>query len=486
MRALLSLAVGSALVVGLCLAGPGVVPRAAASSSGGLTVYLPNITKTLGGPTGWHTPFIVQNVGTAATDLDLAFYSFASGELIARRAVRALGPGTSFAESPNADADLPDGSQFSVVVKSSTSAVVAVVNEHNGSGDRAEAMSYVGLSSGSEVVALPYVAKLANGWLSTFIIQNLSSSTTTANVSFYGSDGGTVASLARTISPGRSAAINPAVEDAVPSGVEMSALVVSQYPVGVVVNDHNDAASVAAPRAYSYDGIVVGSNPAAAPVYLPHVPRSSTGGDGRVLVQNVGQSPATPTLTFGLSYGGTQTITGPTLQRGATWSYDLATAPGPNCSACIREGAHAVTVSGGSFAAVTAVLTATTAMGYAGTTSPDVRLYTVYAYDETKTPDDRVKNPQARDLANTKILATGNESGQIILAPHPGKAAQFAICADGFERKDVTAEGVLMQVGLKPGGTGCPPLPSPSPSPGASPSPGGPSPSPTAAPTVTP
>jgi len=27
------------------------------------TIFLPNITKMLGGPSGWVTPFIVQNVG---------------------------------------------------------------------------------------------------------------------------------------------------------------------------------------------------------------------------------------------------------------------------------------------------------------------------------------------------------------------------------------------------------------------------------------
>src|SRR6267378_6525907 len=31
------------------------------------TLYLPNITKNLGGRTGWYTPFIVQNTGTTST-----------------------------------------------------------------------------------------------------------------------------------------------------------------------------------------------------------------------------------------------------------------------------------------------------------------------------------------------------------------------------------------------------------------------------------
>src|SRR5205807_6846317 len=43
------------------------------------TSYLPNITKTLGGPTGWQTPFIVQNSGTLQTTLEISWYKFADG-----------------------------------------------------------------------------------------------------------------------------------------------------------------------------------------------------------------------------------------------------------------------------------------------------------------------------------------------------------------------------------------------------------------------
>ena len=136
------------------------------------------------------------------------------------------------------------------------------------------------------------------------------------------------------------------------------------------------------------------------------------------------------------------------------------------------------------------------ASGYLRTSAPmtaeEIRMrplsVTIYAYDDTKTPDDRVKNPQARDEANTKIVASGNESGQIIIAPHPGKDARILLCADGFDRKVITVDGVLMQVGMHPGGgvSGCAPLPSPSPAPGVSPSAPGPSASPSASPAPSP
>jgi hypothetical protein len=129
------------------------------------------------------------------------------------------------------------------------------------------------------------------------------------------------------------------------------------------------------------------------------------------------------------------------------------------------------------------------------TTTQEIRLdplsVTIYAHDEAKTREEGpVPNPQARDAANTKILANGNASGQIIVAPHPGKDAKVLICGEGFEPKEVTVEGVLMVVGLKAGGTGCPPLPTPTPNPNATPtasptaSPAAPSPTPS--PTGTP
>src|SRR6267142_3661470 len=71
------------------------------------TVYLPNITRFLGGIAGWQTPFIVQNIGVAATRLEVSFYKFTDGSLIACRAIDGLAPGTSFADVPNNDLYLP-------------------------------------------------------------------------------------------------------------------------------------------------------------------------------------------------------------------------------------------------------------------------------------------------------------------------------------------------------------------------------------------
>ncbi len=102
---------------------------------------------------------------------------------------------------------------------------------------------------------------------------------------------------------------------------------------------------------------------------------------------------------------------------------------------------------------------------------------TIYAFDEAKDRETGpVPNPQARNVENTEILGTGNASGQIIVAPHPAtdegeNRRQIVVCGEGFEPKEIEAEGVLVEVGLKAGGTGCPPLPTPTPDPIATPTP---------------
>ena len=187
----------SVLAILLALIPYGVANAAPAAATCDLSgtpsssAYLPNITKSLGGPTGWVTPFIVQNVGATSTDLQVSFYRFTDGSLVVCRKTGALAPGTSFADVPNNDLDLPGDAQFAVVVRSFGAQIVSVVNEHQGLGtpDRAEALSYVGIASGATKVSLPYVAKSLNGWLTTFVVQNLGSAVANVAAAFSSADG---------------------------------------------------------------------------------------------------------------------------------------------------------------------------------------------------------------------------------------------------------------------------------------------------------
>ena len=348
-----------------------------------MSVYLPNITKTLGGPTGWQTPFIVQNVGQTPTTIEVAFYGFSDGALVTCRKIAAMAPATSFADVPNNDTDLPDNGQFGVVVRAFGGQIVAVVNEHQGVGAAAEALSYSGLSSGSTRVALPYVAKTAGGWLTTFIMQNLGTGQAHVTAAFASADGARTASLTRTIDPGRSAFVNPLVEPALQDGTEYAVVLTSDQPIAVVANAHNDAAGTSAPMAFSYNGVPTAS---ATQPYLPYIARNTDGQSRttRLLIENVGTTDATPTLSFQkLGGGGQSSVSAPAaVKAGRTWSFDvrfladgLTACPPQGSSACVAEGEASLVVQGGTFAVLAAITSPTTAMGYVGATPAPSRVY---------------------------------------------------------------------------------------------------------------
>jgi len=347
------------------------------------TVYLPNITKTLGGSTGWVTPFIVQNVGFYSTTLEVSFYRFSDGSLVACRRISGLEPARSFADVPNNDTDLPDNSQFSVVVRSYGSEVVSVVNEQAGTGSRLEALSYSGLTAGARRVALPYVAKAVDGWLTTIVIQNLGTSTASVTASFTSFDGSSTASLTRSIGPGRSQFIDPSVEGSLESGTEYSAVLTASQPLAAVVNAHNDAASVTHPRGFSYNGSAVGDP---GYTYLPLVVRNADGigRTSRLIVQNAGTSSDTPTLTFSRFSSGSMASVSPrsAISAGRAWSFDprmkadgVTRCPSGGGSDCVAEGEHGLTVEWGSFAVLNIVESDETAMGYVAAPSAASRVY---------------------------------------------------------------------------------------------------------------
>jgi hypothetical protein len=349
------------------------------------TIFLPNITKMLGGPNGWVTPFIVQNVGVKKATLEVSFFRFSDGGLVTCRKIDDLAPATSFADYPNNDVDLPPDAQFSVVVKSFGSEVVSVVNEHQGQGvaARAEALSYNGLTSGATSVYLPFVGKpdaapcpatdpnCNRSWVTTFVMQNFGAVNTTVTARFTSFDGTATATLTRTIAPGRSRFIDPSAEPQLLAGRYYSVVLTSSQPIGVVANAHDDAPSSPAPRGFSYNGV---PQPATANVYLPYVRRDGpalrTYPSG-VLVQNAGTVEARPTLAFQRLGGGPPvTISAPApIKSGATWLFDPEHAP------TLAVGEYSLIVTGGAFAVLDATLVHGAAMGFVGASGEGNRAY---------------------------------------------------------------------------------------------------------------
>ncbi len=342
------------------------------------TLYLPNITRYLGGRDGWYTPFIVQNTGSAPTTLNVAFYKFSDGSLVTCRTITNLNPGTSFADVPTNDTDLPFDSQFSVVVKSFGSTIVSVVNEHIGSGAKAEAMSYDGVSSGSTSVYLPNITRRFYGFDTPFIIQNLGTPPTTATARFVSFDGTapTITAI-RSIDAGRSQFIDPNYEPGLVDGHQYAVTVTAGQPISVVVNTQDDQPGVQYPKGYSDNGLTVGG-----PTLYGAYAAKNASGIGRsspIVIQNMGTTSAAPSITFTPLGGGTATtftlgtILDPRYTNGDTaLPFCAGALPG-----CLADGEYSFTTSavGANLAAVVNVISTATAMGYAATPIASTRTY---------------------------------------------------------------------------------------------------------------
>ncbi|HKC89817.1 MAG TPA: S8 family serine peptidase, partial [Candidatus Limnocylindria bacterium] len=338
--------------------------------------YLPNVTKALGGPTGFTTPFIVQNSGSVPTDLEIEFKRFSDGACVWRRSVPTLLPGASFAATLVNDALLPPDRQFSVVIRSFGAPIVSVVNEQEGSGVRSEAMSYVGFSEGATTVWLPNVVRRFFGYHTPIVMQNLGSVAASATARFVPFSGGAPTVVSRTVQPGQSQFIEPNVEPGLVDGRQYAVTITSSQPVAVVVNTQNDDPGVANPVAYATNGIASGG----FAVYGAYAAKNAND-SGRanttstIVVQNVSATPIVPAIGFTPLGGGAIrrfTRTGP-LAPGAAWVFDPRYANGDTTlqpcaaasAACLADGEYSfVANAAGQIAAVVNVISPASAMGY--------------------------------------------------------------------------------------------------------------------------
>jgi hypothetical protein len=395
---------------------------AALSGTPTTTLYLPNITKYLGGSGGrdtdvmdhpyWNTPFIIQNTGSSATQLEVTYYlvgghavlSIAEGSCITRHVASGPPPGASLAFIPQTDSELPLDALFSVVVRSFGSTVVGLVNEHSSFN---ESLAYDGFTSGAASVFLPNVTRRFFGWVTPFIVQNLGAAATVVTASFVSFDGTRPLTVTRTIDPGRSAFIDPNSEPGLVDGTQYAVTLTSPQPIAVVENLHNDAdafrppvnGSIGDPVGYSIDGITGGADT----VYGPYAAKNANG-VGRVstiVVQNLGTTAVRPSLTFTALANTvpaepvpapTQTFIAPSdVPPGGSWAFDprftLGTttpcsvpsdqAPATVTNAtCLRDGEYSFSATAaGPIAAVVNVISSTTAMGYAATVRPDAKFF---------------------------------------------------------------------------------------------------------------
>jgi hypothetical protein len=311
-------------------------------------VFLPNITKTLGGQGGWTTPIVVQNTGEGPTDVTLTFYRFSDGKSVATVTMAGLRPGQSRAFDPR-DARLPDDTQFSTVVRAASGQVAVAVVEGSGT----SWMAYSGTPTGASTVYLPNITRNLGGpggWNTPFIVQNLGAKRAVATVSFYNFAAGTLAKRIDNVAlePGRSQAFLTWAIDGLADD--------AQY--AVVVQGHADSQlyaivnEVSGGMAMSYEGLVSGSEV----VYLPNVLKYLGGTDHwftPFIVQNIGATPATFNVEFySLETGAlVTTLFGQQLQPGRSLPVDVRFNP-----AALPAGAYSVVVRGGAGAKLGAIV----------------------------------------------------------------------------------------------------------------------------------
>jgi len=200
-------------------------------------------------------------------------------------------------------------------VKSFGSTVVGVVNEHQGTGSRAEALSYNGFTAGATTVYLPNITRRLFGlFVTPFIIQNLGTAIASVQATFRTFDGsGSPVTIGRTIDVGRAKPIDPNSNDfnlgapGLTDNKQYAVTVTSNQPVAVVVNTHADAATVANPVAYAADGVTGG----ASTIYGSYASKNAASINrySTIVVQNLGASAVTPQITFTPLVGGDLTAT---------------------------------------------------------------------------------------------------------------------------------------------------------------------------------
>ena len=103
--------------------------------------FLPNVTRTLGGATGWTTPILLQSA--TATSATLNWYRFSDGSLVTTQTVP-LSPGSGVRVDPRSVPALTDDTQYAVVVSATGGNVAAVVVELANNADNA--MIYEGFA----------------------------------------------------------------------------------------------------------------------------------------------------------------------------------------------------------------------------------------------------------------------------------------------------------------------------------------------------
>lgn len=160
-------------------------------TSGATTLYAPNIVRRYA---NFNSPMVIQNVGSSSTNVTVEYYygqSFgAQFGTLAKSYTKdvsdqtiTIAPGASYAERSHSRTDLADG-QYSMIVRSSGSQIVAIVNQVD-MVDNSKAASYDAFPSGSKKVSLPNIVRNYASYQTPIVVQNIGTQSTSVTVSYY-------------------------------------------------------------------------------------------------------------------------------------------------------------------------------------------------------------------------------------------------------------------------------------------------------------
>ncbi|HMC71505.1 MAG TPA: hypothetical protein VKJ07_20275, partial [Mycobacteriales bacterium] len=174
-------------------------PTTAAGSSSttlqSTTLYFPNVTRTLGGPSGWTTPVNIQSTGSDSATL--RWYRFSDGSLVFTQVLIFNDFGQTFHIDPRQIPDLTDNTQYAVVATADNRGIAGIVTELNFSGGDG-AMNYEGVPPTASTFGVPGCAPTTGPAGTTF------------QCTFYGlAPGGTITSISVQRPTGQPRTIDP-------------------------------------------------------------------------------------------------------------------------------------------------------------------------------------------------------------------------------------------------------------------------------------
>lgn len=239
----------------------------------------------------YKSTIILANPGTVDTTALVTFVTSTGGAALSSPVSQVVPAGGSAQVVVPNVAGLANG-RYSVLIDSDQP-ITAVANV--GSDDTAQFTSYNGITTAEtgQTFYIPQAYKSYVGYTSNIIVQNAGSSTASVTVTYKNADGSTATSDTQSIPAGASFTFDQAVTTGLPASWQGSAVVTANQNVAAMFLVSLDSATYGR-QLSSGRGFKSG----ASAVYMPSVYNDYYGNSSSIMVQNLGSSATTVTVTY--------------------------------------------------------------------------------------------------------------------------------------------------------------------------------------------